>query len=53
MESQTIWTILRDGAAEVLAACLAAIARHRVGSRPSWSAALGELICNAGKGISA
>jgi hypothetical protein len=53
MESQTIWTILCEKAVEVLTACLAAIAPNRVGNRGRWPAVLGELVRNAGKGISA
>jgi hypothetical protein len=53
MEAQTIWTILRDWAVEVLAVSLAAIARNIVGNRRHWSATLGLLVRNAGKGLSA
>jgi hypothetical protein len=53
MEAQTIWTVVRDWAVEVLTVCLAAFARIRAGNRRSWSAALGVLIRDAGKGLSA
>jgi hypothetical protein len=52
METQTIWTILRDQAVEVFCVCLAAIARNQAENPSRWSAALGELVRNAGKGIS-
>jgi hypothetical protein len=53
MEAQTIWTVLRDWAVEVLAVCLTAIARIRAGNPGRWSATLGVLVRDAGKGLSA
>jgi hypothetical protein len=53
MEAQTIWTVLRDSAVDVLTACLAVIGRNLAGTRHRWWEAFGAVICIAGKGISA